>query len=134
MWWGFNGIPPAQMNSMVPRTHMGRLLCPKPTLFNYFERISTFPGKLHVAPASLAYFPLWGPAAVAEGLTIILHMFLEHGSQNQTISQKLPQATLEAPPSSPLGLFLKKLPPVFTNITRQPSGPYFVSIGIPRGQ
>ena len=65
MWWGFRGIPPAQMNSMVPGTHMGRLLSPKPTLFNYFQRISSFPGKLQVAPASLAYFPLWGPAAVA---------------------------------------------------------------------
>ena len=58
------------MNSMVPGTHMGRLLCPKPSLFNYFVGISTFPGKLQVAPASLAYFPLWGPAAVAEGLRI----------------------------------------------------------------
>ena len=68
LWWGFKGIHPAQMNSMVPGTHMGRLLSPKPTLFNYFVGISTFPGKLQVAPASLAYFPLWGPAAVAEGL------------------------------------------------------------------
>ena len=68
MWWGFRGIPPAQMNSMVPGTHMGRLRSPKPALFNDFVGISTFPGKLQVAPASLAYFPLWGPAAVAEGL------------------------------------------------------------------
>ena len=30
--WGFRGIPPAQMNSMVPRTHMGKLLCPKTPL------------------------------------------------------------------------------------------------------
>ena len=29
LWWGFKGIHPAQMNSMVPGTHMGRLLCPK---------------------------------------------------------------------------------------------------------
>ena len=29
LWWGLRGIPPAQMNSMFPRTHMGRLLCPK---------------------------------------------------------------------------------------------------------
>ena len=72
LWWGFRGIPPAQMNSMVPGTHMGRLLCPKPSLFHYFVGISSFPGKLQVAPASLAYFPLWGPAAVAEGLRIIL--------------------------------------------------------------
>ena len=27
--WGFKGIPPAQMNSMVSGTHMGRLLCAK---------------------------------------------------------------------------------------------------------
>ena len=32
LWWGFRGIHPAQMNSMVPRTHMGRLLCPKTPL------------------------------------------------------------------------------------------------------
>ena len=29
LWWGFRGIPPAQINSMVPGSHMGRLLCPK---------------------------------------------------------------------------------------------------------
>ena len=34
LWWGFRGIRPAQMNSMVPRSHMGRLLCPKITLKN----------------------------------------------------------------------------------------------------
>ena len=34
--WGFKGIPPAQMNSMVPGTHMGRLLCPQPPLKNNF--------------------------------------------------------------------------------------------------
>ena len=32
LWWGFRGIRPAQMNSMVPRSHMGRLLCPEPPL------------------------------------------------------------------------------------------------------
>ena len=68
MWWRFMGILPAQMNSMVPGTHMGRLFCPKPTLFDDFVGISSFPGKLQVVPASLAYFPLWGPAAAAEGL------------------------------------------------------------------
>ena len=29
----FLEIHPAQMNCMVPRTHMGRLLCPKPCFF-----------------------------------------------------------------------------------------------------
>ena len=29
LWWSFRGIHPAQMNSMVPGTHMGRLLCPQ---------------------------------------------------------------------------------------------------------
>ena len=70
LWWGFRGIHPAQMNSMVPGTHMGRLLCPKQPLFHYLVGIPSFPGKLQVAPASLAYFPLWGPAPVAEGLRI----------------------------------------------------------------
>ena len=62
MWWGSRGIPPAQMNSMVPRIHMGRRLCPKPSLFYYFQGISRFPGKLQAAPqASLVvpYSPLW---------------------------------------------------------------------------
>ena len=36
LWWGFRGIQPAQMNSMVPRSHMGRLLCPEPPLKNNF--------------------------------------------------------------------------------------------------
>ena len=53
LWWGFRGIPPAQMNSMVPGTHMGRLLCPKPPLFKYFQGISRFPGKLQVAPQAI---------------------------------------------------------------------------------
>ena len=34
LWWGFRGIHPAQMNSMVPGTNMGRLLCPKTILKN----------------------------------------------------------------------------------------------------
>ena len=68
-WWGYQGIPSAQMNSMVPGTHLGVRVCPKTSLFNYFVRISSFPGKLQVAPvASLlslvgplaAYFPLVG--------------------------------------------------------------------------
>ena len=29
LWWVGRGIPPAQMNSMVPRTHLSGLLCPK---------------------------------------------------------------------------------------------------------
>ena len=37
LWWGFRGIHPAQMNSMVPRSHMGRLLCPKTPLKNKFS-------------------------------------------------------------------------------------------------
>ena len=69
LWWGYRGIPPAQMNSMVPGTHLGVLVSPKTSLFNYFVGISGFPGKLQVAPvASLlslvdplaAYFPLVG--------------------------------------------------------------------------
>ena len=57
LWWSVKGIHPAQMNSMVPGTHMGRLLCPKPSLFNYFQRISSFPGKLQVAPGTSLYIP-----------------------------------------------------------------------------
>ena len=46
LWWGFKGIPPAQMNSMVPRTHMGRLLCPQPplkTIPTQFPQFRKFP-------------------------------------------------------------------------------------------
>ena len=33
LWWVGRGIPPAQMNSMVPGIHLGVLLCPKGPLF-----------------------------------------------------------------------------------------------------
>ena len=62
-WWGCRGIRPAQMNCLVPRTHMGRLLCPKScfffaifVLFHIFRNIGKAP-----SPASVvaAYFPWW---------------------------------------------------------------------------
>ena len=59
LWWGFRGIPAAQMNSMVRGTHLGVVLHPKTVFFKYLVGISSFPGKLQMAPASLAYFPLW---------------------------------------------------------------------------
>ena len=34
--WGFRGFPVTQMNCMVPRTHLGVLLCQKPWFFSYF--------------------------------------------------------------------------------------------------
>ena len=43
---------------------MGRLLCPKPSLFNYFQRISTFPGKLQVAPVTSLYIPCVTPDTI----------------------------------------------------------------------
>ena len=36
LWRGFKEIHPAQMNSMVPGSHMGKLLCPQPPLKNKF--------------------------------------------------------------------------------------------------
>ena len=59
------------MNSIIYRTHLGRLLCPKTSLFNYFQGISRFSGKLGrpwdlpcVFPiplrATVALFPLFG--------------------------------------------------------------------------
>ena len=63
LWWVFKGIPPAQMNSMVPGTHMGRLLSPKPSLFNYFQGISSFPGKLQMSPITSLYIPCVTPDA-----------------------------------------------------------------------
>ena len=50
LWWGFRGIRPAQMNSMVPRSHMGRLLCPKTHLKNIISANSPKSGKLVQAP------------------------------------------------------------------------------------
>ena len=44
---------------------MGRLLCPKPWFFNYFQGISNFPGKLEgPQPVILAipYSPWWAIA------------------------------------------------------------------------
>ena len=69
--WQFRGNPQTQMNSIIYRTHLGRLLCPKPSLFNYFQGISRFSGKLGgpwdlpcVFPiplrATVALFPLFG--------------------------------------------------------------------------
>ena len=49
LWWGCKGIPPAQMNSMVPGSHMGRLLRPQPPLKNKFYANSLKSGKLQVA-------------------------------------------------------------------------------------
>ena len=57
LWWGYRGIPSAQMNSMVPGTHLGVLLCPKTNLFSHFAWISSLPGKLQVAPATSLYIP-----------------------------------------------------------------------------
>ena len=57
LWWGYREIPSAQMNSMVPGTHLGVLVCPKTSLFNYFVGISSFPGKLQVAPCGLPVVP-----------------------------------------------------------------------------
>ena len=56
LWWGFKEIPPAQMNSMVPGSHMGRLLCPKPPFKKYFPGNFPKSGKLQVALG-----PYWGP-------------------------------------------------------------------------
>ena len=41
--WQFRGIAKTKMNSMVHRTHLGRLRRPKPLYFNDFQGISYFP-------------------------------------------------------------------------------------------
>ena len=43
LWWGYRGIPSAQMNSVVPGTHLGVLVCPKTSLFNYPTPVPGFP-------------------------------------------------------------------------------------------
>ena len=64
MWWSFKGIPPAQMNSMVPGTHMGRLLCPQTPLKNKFQANSPKSKKLQVAPATSLWSSLFPLVAV----------------------------------------------------------------------
>ena len=65
LWWGFKGIHPAQMNSMVPGSHMGRLLCPKGPLKNNFSANSPKSGKLVQALAHPCVFPIALRALVA---------------------------------------------------------------------
>ena len=71
LWWGFRGIHPAQMNSMVPMTHMGRLLCPQTPLKKKLQANSKNPENWcrPLAPpcvfptalrALVALFPLFG--------------------------------------------------------------------------
>ena len=70
LWWGFRGFHMTQMNSMVPGTHLGVVICPKPSLFSNFARITSFPRKLQVAPATylyIPYFPLEGYREPAYG-------------------------------------------------------------------
>ena len=63
--WQFRGNSQTQMNSVVHRIHLGRLLCPKPLFFNYFTRMYHFSGKMGRAPAYYlghCLFPLWAIA------------------------------------------------------------------------
>ena len=65
--WPFRGFPVPQMNSMVPRTHLGRLLAPKPGFLIMFKGFPDFlenwwdPGTPHVYfLLPLGLFPLLG--------------------------------------------------------------------------
>ena len=64
LWWGFRGIHPAQMNSMVPRSHMGRLLCLQ-TPLKKISAHSPKSGKLVQALAHPCVFPIALRALVA---------------------------------------------------------------------
>ena len=57
LWWGYKGIPPAQMNSMVPGIHMGRLVCPKNILKHTIYANPKKSEKLRVAPATSLCIP-----------------------------------------------------------------------------
>ena len=68
--WQFRANSQTQINSIIYRIHLGRLLCQKTYLFNYFQRIYPFPGKLGNAPAcSLGHclFPLVGHCPIPFG-------------------------------------------------------------------
>ena len=43
LWWGFKGFHLTQMNSMVPGTHLGVLVCPKTSSSNYPTPVPGFP-------------------------------------------------------------------------------------------
>ena len=91
LWWQFRGIPETQMNSMVHRIHLGRLLCPTPLFYNGFQGISNFPGKLENAPACypghcLTSIPLGG-SLFARGRIYVrfsCRKSLEHGSSGES--------------------------------------------------
>ena len=72
LWWGIRGIHPAQMNSMVPRTHMGKLLCPKTPLKIISRQIPQNPENwcrpLAYSPCGLPYFSLCPPLFPLGGL------------------------------------------------------------------
>ena len=67
MWWAGREFPKTQMNSSMYRTHLGRLLCPKPLFFSCFQGISRFSRKL-VGPWDQScgvgtlwpIYPVWG--------------------------------------------------------------------------
>ena len=85
--WQFKGFPVTQMNSMVHRTHLGKLLCPKPWLFNYFQGILGFPGKLENAPQAFPVGLLFPLVGQYEGLPLsfsaihLLFTSVEHAFQ-----------------------------------------------------
>ena len=90
LWWVGRGFSETEMNSIIYRTHLGRLLCPKPWFFNYFQGISRFSGKLGdpgcVFPIPLrdpvALFPLFG---VYDG---VIHERIEPGTKAHTLSDE----------------------------------------------
>ena len=57
--WGFRGFHLTQMNCMVPRTHLGVLLCPKPWFLNHVQGISRFSGKPGNAPGAFPVYLLF---------------------------------------------------------------------------
>ena len=63
--WQFKGFPVTQMNSMVHRTHLGRLLCQKPCFLIIFERYIIFQENWKTPQPitwAIAYSPWWAIA------------------------------------------------------------------------
>ena len=115
LWWVGREIPIAQMNSIVYKTHLGRLLCPKPYFFEEFCVISFFSRKLGRPPAYLLVGSLFCPWDPYCALWILWRAPFKIRRLPQLLCQGLQwQAS--------------------AMVTCKPTGPYFVRIGIPRAQ
>ena len=58
LWWGCRGIPSAQMHSMVPGTHLGVVIPPKPCFLSNVQGFPVFLEKSRWPMDHLCIFPI----------------------------------------------------------------------------